>query len=37
MRADDFGFGDLGCYHHPFALTPNIDSFARDGLRLRSC
>lgn len=31
--ADDLGTGDLGCYGHPYALTPNIDRLAREGTR----
>ena len=34
--ADDFGYGDLGCYGHPSILTPNIDGLARRGVRLTS-
>ena len=31
LLADDLGRGDLHCYGHPYARTPNIDSLARDG------
>ena len=31
---DDLGYGDLGCTGHPVIQTPNIDTLARDGLRL---
>ena len=31
LLADDLGAGDLHCYGHPYARTPNIDSLARDG------
>ncbi|MDZ4848778.1 MAG: sulfatase-like hydrolase/transferase [Pirellulaceae bacterium] len=33
LFADDLGGGDLLCYGHPYARTPNIDSRARDGTR----
>lgn len=33
LLADDLGGADLGCYGHPYARTPNIDSLARDGSR----
>ena len=33
LLADDLGDGDLHCYGHPYARTPNIDSLARDGTR----
>lgn len=35
--ADDLGYGDLGCYGHPIIQTPNIDSFAAEGVRLTDC
>jgi arylsulfatase A len=35
--ADDLGYGDLGCYGHPIVKTPNLDRFAREGLRLTAC
>ena len=31
---DDMGYGDLGSYGAPDIRTPNIDSLARDGVRL---
>ena len=31
---DDVGYGDLGSYGAPDVKTPNIDSLARDGVRL---
>lgn len=37
VMADDLGYGDLGCYGHDAIQTPNIDRFAREGLRLTSC
>jgi arylsulfatase A len=35
--ADDLGSGDLGCYGHQIIQTPNLDQFARQGLRLTQC
>ncbi len=35
--ADDLGYGDLGCYGHPVIRTPNLDAFARQGVRLTQC
>lgn len=31
--ADDLGWGDLGCYGHPYAETPAIDGLAKQGTR----
>ncbi|MCB1124789.1 MAG: sulfatase-like hydrolase/transferase, partial [Verrucomicrobiae bacterium] len=31
--ADDLGTGDLACYGHPYALTPNIDRLAKEGTK----
>jgi N-acetylgalactosamine-6-sulfatase len=33
LLADDLGFGDLHCYGHPYARTPNLDKLAADGTR----
>jgi len=33
ILADDFGFGDLACYGHLYAKTPNIDRLAGEGTR----
>ncbi|MBC8869277.1 MAG: sulfatase-like hydrolase/transferase [Planctomycetes bacterium] len=33
ILADDMGYGDLGCYGHPVAKTPNIDQLAKQGAR----
>lgn len=33
ILADDLGYGDLGCYGHPYARTPNIDRLASEGTR----
>ena len=30
--ADDWGWGDLGCYGHPHAKTPNLDRLAPQGV-----
>jgi len=35
--ADDLGYGDLGCYGHPFIETPNLDEFAEQGIRFTDC
>lgn len=35
--ADDLGYGDLACYGHPVIQTPNLDAFARQGVRLTQC
>ncbi|MDO8540294.1 MAG: sulfatase-like hydrolase/transferase [Opitutaceae bacterium] len=35
--ADDLGYGDLGCFGHPMIQTPNLDAFARQGVRLKQC
>jgi arylsulfatase A len=37
VLADDLGYGDLGCYDHPRLLTPKIDQFAAEGLKLTAC
>ncbi len=31
--ADDLGYGDLGCYGHPYARTPTLDKLASEGTR----
>ncbi|WP_339743071.1 sulfatase-like hydrolase/transferase [uncultured Rubinisphaera sp.] len=33
LFADDLGYGDLGCYGHPYAMTPAIDQLAKEGTR----
>lgn len=33
LFADDMGWGDLGCYGHPYAKTPNLDKLASEGTR----
>ncbi|MBT5691264.1 MAG: sulfatase-like hydrolase/transferase [Opitutae bacterium] len=30
---DDLGWGDLACYGHPVIQTPNLDKFAKQGMR----
>jgi arylsulfatase A len=35
--ADDLGYGELGCYGNTGAITPNLDRFAAEGLRLTDC
>ncbi len=35
--ADDLGYGDLACYGHPRIQTPNLDAFAKQGVRLTQC
>jgi arylsulfatase A-like enzyme len=35
LFADDMGWGDLGCYGHPYSRTPNVDGLAREGTRFR--
>jgi arylsulfatase A len=37
VLADDLGYGDLGCYGAADVQTPNLDRFAREGLRLTHC
>src|SRR5262245_27680749 len=35
--ADDLGYGDLACYGHERIQTPNLDAFAKQGVRLTQC
>src|SRR5262245_55543385 len=35
--ADDLGSGDLGCFGHPRIQSPNLDAFAKQGIRLTQC
>jgi len=34
---DDQGWGDLGSYGNPVLKTPNLDAFARQGMRFTQC
>ncbi len=33
ILAEDLGYGDLACYGHPYAQTPNLDALAAEGIR----
>lgn len=37
VLADDLGYGDIGCYGSENVITPNLDKFAAEGLKLTSC
>ena len=37
VLADDLGYSDLSCYGRKDAHTPNLDQFAKDGLRFTHC
>ena len=37
ILADDLGYGDLGCYNHPYIQTPNLDALAKEGMQLTDC
>jgi len=37
ILADDLGYGDLGCYGQQKIQTPNLDAFAREGMRFTQC
>jgi len=34
---DDMGWGDLACYGHSELKTPNLDRFAKQGMRFTQC
>ncbi|XP_045187272.2 arylsulfatase H-like [Mercenaria mercenaria] len=34
LIADDLGYGDIGCYGNHSVKTPNIDSIAREGVKM---
>ena len=36
LFADDLGYGDVGCFDAPHAVTPNLDKMAKGGMRLTS-
>lgn len=37
VLCDDLGYGDLACYGNNVVKTPNVDRFAKEGMRLTSC
>lgn len=37
ILADDLGWGDLKCYGHPYAKSPNLDKLAAEGTRFLQC
>jgi len=37
ILCDDLGYGDPGCYGHPYIQTPAIDRLAAEGMRLTDC
>ena len=36
LLADDMGWGDLGCYGHPYTKTPHLDRLAKQGILFTS-
>ncbi len=34
ILADDLGYGDLGVTGHPYAMSPNLDKLANQGIRI---
>ena len=36
VLADDMGWGDLGCYGHPYTKTPHLDRLAKQGILFTS-
>lgn len=37
ILTDDQGWGDLGCFGHPFIQSPNIDRLASEGIKFTQC
>lgn len=37
VLADDLGYGDIGCFGSQEVLTPNLDKFAAEGMKLTNC
>ncbi|MFN9625692.1 MAG: sulfatase-like hydrolase/transferase, partial [Planctomycetota bacterium] len=37
ILCDDLGWGDLGCFGHPYIQTKNLDRLASQGMRMTSC
>lgn len=37
VLADDLGYGDLACYGDKELKTPNLDRFAKEGIKFTSC
>jgi len=37
ILTDDQGWGDLGCFGHPFIKTPHIDQLAAEGMTFTHC
>lgn len=37
ILADDLGYGDVACFGSENVITPNLDEFAAEGLKLTSC
>ena len=37
VLCDDLGYGDLHCFGNDELITPNLDKFTSEGLRLTSC
>jgi arylsulfatase A len=35
--SDDMGYGDPACFGHSIIQTPNLDAFAKQGVRLTQC